>query len=237
METRAAMPYRHDAFISYSHAVDGRLAPLLEAGLEKLAKPVFKLRAMDVFRDQTSLSASPGLWTSIATHMESSRWFVLLANPASAASAWCNKEVLWWLEHRGVGSLLVVLTDGEIVWRKGANDFDWAVTTALSPALQGRFTEEPLFVDLRWARQLEQPVANDPRLRAAVLDLAAPIRGMPKDELDGDDVRQLQRTRWLARAGVAAISVAAVLAVWQAVVATQQRTQAQQEAATVRPAR
>lgn len=221
------MPQAHDAFISYSHAADGRLAPLLEAGLEKLARPTFQLRAMNVFRDQTGLAASPGLWGGIVEHLLGSRWFVLLASPASAASPWCSKELLWWLEQRGVASLLVVLTDGEIVWDAASGDFDWARTTALSASLKGRFSEEPLFVDLRWARQVQQPVADDPRLRAAALDLAAPIRGIPKDELDGDDVRQLRRTRLIARAGVAAIAVAALVATWQAIDATRERRQAE----------
>ncbi len=56
------MPQKHDAFISYSHGVDATLAADLERGLERLAKPTFRLRAMDVFRDKSSLAAAPGLW-------------------------------------------------------------------------------------------------------------------------------------------------------------------------------
>lgn len=52
------MPTRRDAFISCSHAADGPLAAALESGLEKLAKSLFKLRALDVFRDQKSLTAA-----------------------------------------------------------------------------------------------------------------------------------------------------------------------------------
>ena len=51
----------HNAFISYSHAADDNLASSVEAGLEKLAKPLLKLRALDVFRDESSLTASPAL--------------------------------------------------------------------------------------------------------------------------------------------------------------------------------
>jgi WD40 repeat protein len=220
---------RHDAFISYSHAVDGRLAAVLESGLERLAKPMFRLRAMDVFRDQTSLAASPGLWAGIVEHLTGSRWFVLMASPASAASAWCHKEVVWWLEHRDASTVLVVLTEGEIVWDGSARDFDWSRTTALSPALKGRFGDEPLYVDLRWARSLDRLSAGDPRLRGAVLDVAAPIRGVPKDELDGEDVRQLRRARVWRRAAVTAIAIAALVAVWQAVEATRQRDVARRQ--------
>ena len=37
----------HDAFISYSQSADGQLASALERGLESLAKPLFRLRAID----------------------------------------------------------------------------------------------------------------------------------------------------------------------------------------------
>ncbi len=139
----------HDAFISYSHAADASLAAALEAGLEKLAKPALKLRAMEVFRDQTSLSANPGLWSGIVNHLNDSRWFLLFASRESAASFWCEKEILWWLENRGSKQILIVLTSGDILWDRASDDFNWATTTALSPALKKRFSEEPLFVDLR----------------------------------------------------------------------------------------
>ena len=213
----------HDAFISYSHAADASLAAALEAGLEKLAKPTLKLRAMDVFRDQTSLSANPGLWSGIVEHLQDSRWFLLFASRDSAASFWCEKEILWWLENRGSDQLLIVLSSGEIVWDRASRDFDWEKTTALSRALKGRFSEEPLFVDLRWAHGRDRLTLTDSRFRGAVLDLAAPIRGVPKDRLDGDDVRQLRRNKLLARGGVAAIVLAALIAVWQAIEAVRER--------------
>lgn len=224
------MTFTHDAFISYSHAADGALGPVLERGLEGLARPTFKLRAIDVFRDQTGLAASPGVWSGIVEHLAGSRWFILLASPRSAASLWCQKEIRWWLDTHGTERLLLVLTEGSVEWDDGAGDFDWARTTALPrEVVAGRFKEVPLYVDLRWVREAGTPDARDPRLRAAWLDLAAPVRGVPKDQLDGEDVRQLRRTRWLARTGVALIAAAATLAAWQAVEATRQRRQAEAE--------
>ena len=57
--------YTYEAFISYSHAADGRLAPTLQTGLHRFAKPWYRLRAMRVFRDETTLATSPELWPSI----------------------------------------------------------------------------------------------------------------------------------------------------------------------------
>ena len=103
------MTVSHDVFISYSHSTDDRLGPALERGLEKLAKPLLQLRAMDAFIDRTSLTASPGLWPSILDHLAGSKWFLLLASPASAESKWCKKEILWWLENRSADNLLILL--------------------------------------------------------------------------------------------------------------------------------
>jgi hypothetical protein len=47
----------YDAFISYSHALDGALARALQTGLEQFAKPWYRQRALRVCRDTTSLSA------------------------------------------------------------------------------------------------------------------------------------------------------------------------------------
>jgi hypothetical protein len=45
-------------------------------------------------------------------------------------------------------------TAGDLVWDKVRKDFAWDETTALPPLLARAFQgEEPLYQDLRWARQ------------------------------------------------------------------------------------
>ncbi len=44
----------YDAFISYSHAADSRLAPALQRALQRFAKPWWKLRALNLFRGEAS---------------------------------------------------------------------------------------------------------------------------------------------------------------------------------------
>jgi WD40 repeat protein len=211
---------RYDAFISYSHAADGRLAPALQDGLQRLAKPWYRPPTIRVFRDETSLSASPGLWSEIERQLGQCRHFLLMASDASARSHWVGREVEWWLANRSAERLLIVVTDGEIVWDAAAGDFDWRRTTCLPQTLAGRFAEEPLFVDLRWAKDRDDLTLNHARFRAAVLDLAAPLHGRPKDEIDSEDIRQHRRQRRVARAVTAAIAVlgvTAAIAAWQAV--------------------
>lgn len=71
----------YDAFISYSHAADDALAPAVQRALQTLAGPWNRRRALEVFRDQTGLAVSPGLWTSLCAGLDESEHFVLLASP------------------------------------------------------------------------------------------------------------------------------------------------------------
>jgi hypothetical protein len=203
----------HDAFLSYNQAADDRLAAALEAGLERLAKPLFKLRAVDVFRDKTGMAASTGLWRSLESHLSGSRWLIYLACPESAASPWCVREQGWWLQRHGGERLLIVLTGGELAWHRSGGGLDDANASALPLEHHARFATEPLWVDLRWARSADAVGSRDARLRPALLDLAAPIRDLPKDQLDGEDVHQQRRTRQIAAAAAAAAASIAVAAV------------------------
>jgi len=130
----------YDGFISYSHAADDLLAPGLQAGLQRFAKPWWKRRALRIFRDEASLSANPHLWSSIADAMDESGWFVLLMSPKAAESEWVNREVEYWLEHKDPNRILPVVTDGDFAW--GDGDID-AASTAVPPPCMGRSPTNP----------------------------------------------------------------------------------------------
>ena len=212
----------YKAFISYSHAVDGRLAPALQHGLHRIAKPWYRRRTMRVFRDQTNLAASPGLWTSIEAALRESDFFLYLASPAAAQSPWVSREVDWWIQNRSLQTFLIVLTDGSIAWDQITGRLVAAETTALPARLEGLFPEEPLYTDVRWARSVDHLSLRHSQFRAAVLDLAATLLGRPKDELDGDDVRQNRRTRQIVGTVIVTLGVLLVVAIVAAYLATQQ---------------
>jgi MTH538 TIR-like domain (DUF1863) len=219
----------YDAFVSYSHAGDGELAPALQAGIERFAKPWYRSRALRVFRDQTSLSADPGLWSAIEIALSRSSWFVLMASPKAAASPWVDRELRWWLERRSVKRLLIVVTSGTLEWDEAAGDFDPAGSTALPAALRGAFDEEPRWVDCRWSDSSAQVSRANPDLQQVVADVAATIRGVAKDELVGVHVREHKRTVRLASAAVTALVTLLVVAVAAAVVAITQRNTAREQ--------
>lgn len=90
-----------DAFISYSRSVSAPLAVDLQVGLERFAKPWNRLRAVRVFRDDSSMAANSALWSTIVSGLADSGWFVLLATPEAARSEYVNNEVAWWVTNKG----------------------------------------------------------------------------------------------------------------------------------------
>lgn len=219
----------YNAFISYSHAVDGKLAPAVQSGLHRFAKPWYRLRALHVFRDQTNLSLNPSLWSSIQAALDQSDWFILLASPKAAASKWVDREIEHWLKGRPAEQILIVLTEGTMMWNPHQHAFDGHVSTAVPRRLMHAFGDEPLYLDLVWAHDYSDLSLSHPRFRDAVAEIASALSGQPKDELIGEDVRQHLLVRRLTRSAVAALSVltlSSIVATW---IAVQQREQAVQQ--------
>jgi hypothetical protein len=177
--------------------------------LQRFAKPWWKRRALRIFRDEASLSANPHLWDSIVEAMDQSDWLVLLLSPDAAQSEWVDREVEYWLEHKDPNRILPVVTGGEFAW--GDDGIDPA-STAAPPALFGAFADEPRWVDLRFADTEEQLDLNNASFRAAVADIASAIRGVPKDELESEEVRQHHRTIRTAWAAAVALLLLVIVA-------------------------
>ena len=218
----------YDAFISYAHDADGVFAPVVQRGLQHLAKPWNRRRAMEVFRDETSLAVSPGLWPTIRAGLDASRWLVLLASPEAARSDWVGQEITHWVSQKGTDHLLIVVTDGSWVWDKASGDIS-SVSTASNPALRGVFPAEPKYLDMTWAHRDAGLTLRNARFRDQIATLAAAIREVPKEDIEGEDVRQQRRTRRIVRAVIATLAVLLLLASVLGVVANTQRQEATQQ--------
>ena len=212
----------YDGFISYSHAADDLLAPRLQSGLQRFAKPWWKRRALRIFRDESSLSANPHLWSSITEALDSSGWFVLLLSPDAASSEWVNQEIEYWKTHKDPWRILPVLTDGTFEWTNGD-----VSGTAVPDKLRGTFAEEPRWVDMRFARDETDLDLKDPRFADAVADIASALRGVPKDELASEEVKQHRRTIRTAWAGATLVGLLAVAAILLAVQASDNAAEAE----------
>src|ERR1700733_9528505 len=206
----------YNAFISYSHNTDSSLAAALQAALHRFAKPWYKLRALHIFRYQTNLAINPALLSSIRHALDQSFFFILKASPEAAASPWVAKEAEYWIGRNGPSHILMVLTGGTLQWDPSAAAFTPEHTDALPPSLLHAFPEEPLFLDVRWAREGDARFRmREPRFHEAVLQLASTLHNRPKDELDGADVRAQRQTRFIAACGLIAILLIAIFALFQ----------------------
>ena len=222
----------YDAFISYSHAKDKPVASALQSVIQKLGKPWYRRRGLRVFRDDTSLSATPHLWPSIEQALSESRHLILITSPEAAASPWVGKEIEYWLANKSPDTLFIGVTDGELAWDEAGGDFKWTAETPLPKVLKGRFAAEPKWVDLRPYRDGADP--RDAKFIELGADFAAAIHGMPKEDLLSQEVRQQRRALTLAVGAAGLLLVLAIGAVTAGIIAKREQTRAERNFAAAK---
>jgi WD40 repeat protein len=218
-----------DAFISYSQAADGKLAPALQEALHRFAKPWYSLRAVHIFRDTTNLSANPNLWSSIQLALRNSEYLLLMASRAAAGSHWVPKELETFLEFSTPDKIILIQTDGELVWDESAGNFDWAKTTALPVLHQKIFSDEPLWVDLRWAHEYAHLDLRNPAFQGAVASISSTLRGIPLDVLIGRDIAEHRKTKRIAWTAAGSLAVLAGFLAVVSLVAVKEQHRAEQQ--------
>lgn len=139
-----------------------------------------------------------------------------------------HREIGWWLEHRSVERIILVVADGEIVWDQAIRDFDQQLSSALPPILRGAFEEEPHWVDAASLAEGEEP--TDREVEMAIADIAAPIRGIPKEQLVAAAEREHRRTMRWVRGTILGLLLLLAAAVVAGVIAFEQRSTARNEA-------
>ena len=227
--------YRYDTFISYSHEDERELqiANAVEQALEQLGKPWRKRRALNVFLDQHDLVADAGLKRELHDAIESSRFFVFLASPASAdPTSWCSHEIVHWFDSRGAeaaDNMLFVLTGGELRFVQPGDDVvDFERSTAAPAVLRGRLEMEPFYVDLRWPEDEVHglDIHRDLAFRQAMTKLAAPVHGCEAEELDSQDLHEYKKSRRFRRRAVVGMAGVTVLALALAGLAVNRQNEA-----------
>ena len=212
--------YKYKAFMSYSHKADRLFAPQLQHALETLAKPWYRRRAIDLFRDETDLAVNPDLWPRIVDAMDECEHMLLLGTPEAAQSPWVGKELEYWRAHRGTTSIAIALTGGEIAWDKNDKDFDWHLTNAIPERMAGAFATEPLWADFR---SVKADRAHAAAFRESAVRLCAGLRGVAPRDLESEDLRQHRRTIRVFGGIIAVLIVLAIAVIVAAIYAFAQR--------------
>jgi len=199
---------KHAAFISYSHEKDSNIAMALQSGLQKFAKPWNKLRAVNIFRDATNLSVTPGMWPSLEKALDESEYLILLASSDSARSPWVNQEVVHWLRKKSCEKILIICVDGELLWDSERCDYKWTEDTPLPQTLRGAFKHEPLYIDLRWGRSdLLRLTIKQIDFREIIASLSATIRSIPKEDLISEEVQRQRTVKWITTTGISLLTL------------------------------
>jgi WD40 repeat protein len=219
----------YDLFVSHSRRLDARIAEALQRGIESFAKPWWRPRSLRVFRDVSSLSANPDLWGSIETALARTRFLVLLASPEAAASPWVRRELEWWLQHRGPHTLFFAVTAGRVPWSE-ANRVDWPIPSCIPEYVLSYYATAPRWVDLRALRSDQQISRQNPALLDAIADIGAAVRGVDKDQLVGEHIRQHRRVVRTASVAVALLTLLTVATVIASFLFAGQRNAARQQA-------
>jgi hypothetical protein len=176
-----------------------------------LAKPFYRLRAMNVFRDETSLAQTNKIGQSLREHLHRSDYLLVIASPTSAAAEWVREETQQWVQMGRLDRLIIIHVDGHIRWDVNARRFDPA-TACLTPAvLDADWTDQPFIIDLRGISR-DELVLRNPAFAMAMAKIAARIRGVEPYMLTSEDVTQQRRTMFAAwGAGLSIVVLAGVV--------------------------
>lgn len=193
----------YNAFLSYSHFADDNFAPALQDALQKFAKPWYKKRNLEIFRDESSLSASPHLWVNIKKALDQSEYLILLASPLSENSHWVNKEIEYWLENKSIDTILIALSGGMMEWDKQNNCFLNPDNNSLPPILDDKFTDEPFYIDLRQLKTEADLSLDNPIFKKEILKLAAKLHGKAPNDLASEEVTVHRKMIYLRNSVIA----------------------------------
>ncbi|MDD9208243.1 hypothetical protein PU560_17505 [Georgenia sp. 10Sc9-8] len=210
-----------DVVLLSAGSADDRVAGSLQRAMERLARPWYRRRVLSVTRDHDGDGSGGG-------PLPAARWLVLLAGPETARSPRVGELIHQWVKAKGAANVLVVVTAGTWVWDQSTGQVDVAASSAAHPRLAEVFDEEPRHMDLSWARGVPLS-ARDPRLRESAAEIVAPVHGLTKDELVGEDVRQQARTMRRVRMTAASLAALTVVAVGAGTVAVSAAAEARRQ--------
>lgn len=155
-------------------------------------------------------------------------WFVLIASPQAAADARVTERVQRRLASHGTTRLQVVVVGGEWVWDSSRDALDPDRSTAAPAPLLTAFASEPRHMVYQGDPQ--RPVAmSDAVFAEQAAELGAPMLGVTKDEIFGDEVRRHRRTLRIAQVAAGSFAGLALLAVAAGTVAVAAAAQADSE--------
>ncbi len=216
--------YPFDIFLSYSTEPDYRLARKLESFIERFHRSRtakterlgslsacldgsdFVLSSKD--RSESQRQTSDDLLSVpevIEQHLTKSRLLLVLCSPQSMRSPWVRREIQWFLEQRGEGSIRLALTRGDPA--------DETPESFFAPEIIAAGLETTVWYDLRgfYRDQRHQPKVRD--FESEILRIVADLHSRSASSIQPLWVREQQRNSRLRYFAIATmLSLAAIFA-------------------------
>lgn len=215
----------YGAFLSYSGDRDRRWLPHLQRAIEKQSRPWYKPPRIRVFLDDSGVSIGPQLWGKIEAGLARSGWLVVMASPESKASVWVDREIEWWLKHKAVDTILLIVTAGQLVWDEQRGDWNPELSTALPTRLLGRFKQQPVWKSAA-LRSPDNGADLVPDVDNVALGIASVVRGLPEADLKSEGIRDTRRNLRTARITAAVLSLLLLITSTVSVIALVARAEA-----------
>lgn len=197
---------KYIAFISYKHEENNRkIAILLENAIKRYAKSPFSSPPV-LFRDEKIMVPNIDLNEALKKHMDSSEHLIFLANPESAKSIWCIKELEHWLANPGnENKLIIVLTSGKII--ADDNSIDWENTNALPKELSLKLKGMPFYIDLSSFETIDSLNLSNPKFAIIINSIVAKLRGVNPQDLNDENIRIVKRNRIIRNVALSIIGL------------------------------
>ena len=199
----------YNAFISYSH-VDIKMAAALEKGLMRFAIPWYRQSKLNIFRDESNLSVTPHLWDNIEKSLSEAEYFIYLASPDARESKWVGKELDYWLHHKSIDKLILVVINGDMIWDDATKSYQQTELNCIPANLNKIFKQEPFYVDLRVLKSKGDLSLKNSIFNKEVLKITAELYHKSQKEIAGEEVKTQARVKRLTSGIIITLLIAFV---------------------------
>lgn len=220
---------RYQAFISYRHEDSSGLAIKLEKALRRYAQPMYK-PPIRIFRDEKQIGAGQDLRGTIERALKDSAFLLYVATCGAAESPYVRKELDFWcgtLERQD--RLIIVWQKDHLVADPVHDSLDWAASDAIPASLAPLLQGIPVWLDFTWVVDEHDLDLGHPRFKSQINSIAARLRGVPPEELNGEEIRVHRRNIRLRNTGIGILVAALVAATGAGFIAWQQKQTAMAE--------
>ena len=222
--------FRYKAFISYKNdsknsKYNQKHAADLYKAIRKYEKHLFKPCPIELFLDKHEMQVGEDLSSRIKEALRNSEYLIYLASKEAAESEWVEEEIRIWCEDlKRVNNLIIVFIDGEIEIK--SKKINWKTTNALPSILKKYLKSEPLYVDLKWARNDNERNLKNTQYNTIVNNISARLHEMVPIERAGKKYSESRREIRIRNIAIVLLTILLIMVLFAFLYASNQKKRA-----------